>query len=820
MPIIFDRGVCCDLNETISREWLVTNGLGGYAAGTVAGVLTRMHHGLLVASPLDTAVPQLLLAKIDEEVVFDQRTYYLGTNEYRDGILNPSGFVHLETFRLEEGFPIFTYRLGGIDGIMLEKRIWMPRGSNTTCIQYRVLRTAGTYAHDLENRESSAQRRSEDQGSWDHINRTTTNGYTRHHGNTEAAQHAIALTLLPFSAYRPHDQPQYGNNDWHFQVYVHPAYDTHEGEQQQLTLPKGAAGCTIRAWDGAHPYHILAVGHPESQVTFIPTGVWYWSFLRRHDQAAGLPSTDDLYLPGVIRARLWPGEDAALTIIASAEELSEQMLSLNQLNLSYKRTVERQLNISHPQRYFGEGGETVQQLPVLPITINSDSFAQGEEFLRLLLQAGDHFLARRTSPRNDSVDTQFLLFNSVESFPLVFANYFNMEEHTRDTLIALPGLMLATGRYDEARRLLRGLARYFKQGMLPDRLPTPEHPLEENDYGSVDTTLWYFYSLDYYLRVAHDYKLLDELFPRLVECINYYIQGTCNGIGVDSSDGLLHAQRPGRALTWMNATINDVPITPRQGKPVEVNALWYHALSLMHEWSHYLHRTGRISYVTFSYQEQSLRCKQSFQQRFWYSSGNYLYDVIDGPDSNDTAFRPNQLLALSLRYPILDSEYRSIVLNLITQHLLTPLGLRTLAPYEPGYRGHLPGNLEDLQRALHQGSVWPWLIGPYVDAWLNVHGSSSILTLSAVQDRQLQQEHLKRLQHKGLAILESFRKQLSEGILGMIGSAFAGDAPHDGGYRVTSALSIGEILRVYNLFAQTDIGYSSQAFSIPIPTFR
>src|SRR6266567_2221053 len=184
------------------------------------------------------------------------------------------------------------------------------------------------------------------------------------------------------------------------------------------------------------------------------------------------------------------------------------------------------------------------------------------------------------------------------------------------------------------------------------------------------------------------------------------------------------------------------------------------------------------------------------------------------------AFRPNQLLALSLRYPILDSEYRSIVLNLITQHLLTPLGLRTLAPYEPGYRGHLPGNLEHLQRALHQGSVWPWLIGPYVDAWLNVHGSSSILTLSAVQDRQLQQEHLKRLQHEGLAILEPFRKQLSEGILGMIGSAFSGDAPHDGGYRVTSALSIGEILRVYNLFAQTDIGYSSQAFSIPTPTFR
>ena len=266
----------------------------------------------------------------------------------------------------------------------------------------------------------------------------------------------------------------------------------------------------------------------------------------------------------------------------------------------------------------------------------------------------------------------------------------------------------------------------------------------------------------------------------------------------------------------MNATVNDVPVTPRQGKPVEVNALWYHAPSLMHEWSQYLYRRGQINYTTLSYQELSLHCKQSFQQRFWYASGNYLYDVIDGPSSNDTAFRPNQLLALSLRYPVLDSEYRAGVLELISRHLLTPLGLRTLAPHEPGYLGHLQGNPEELQRSLHQGSVWPWLIGPYVDAWLNVCGSSPTLTLSEAQG----EEHLKQLQHKGLEILEPFRKQIEEGILGMIGSAFSGDAPHDGGYRAASALNTGEILRVYNLLAQADMGNSSRAFSIHMPTSR
>ena len=210
MSIAFDRSTCRDLNETISREWLITNGLGGYAAGTVAGVLTRMQHGLLVASTQDTA--QLLLAKIDEELVFDERKYYLGTNEYLDGTLNPAGFVHLENFRLEEGFPVFTYHLGGIDGIVLEKRIWMPRDNNTTYIQYRLLRT-----HDAGSTNGHT---SWDGSSGDHSVR----GSGRHWGNSqypEAAQRILSLTLLPFSAYRRFDQPQYGNNDWHFQVQVH-----------------------------------------------------------------------------------------------------------------------------------------------------------------------------------------------------------------------------------------------------------------------------------------------------------------------------------------------------------------------------------------------------------------------------------------------------------------------------------------------------------------------------------------------------------------------------------------------------------------------
>ena len=309
MSISLDRNICCDLNETIAREWLVTNGNGAYASGTVSGVLTRMEHGLLVANPPKSDIPHLFLAKIDEEIVFDQRTYYLGTNEYRDGTLNPSGFAHLETFRLEEDCAVFTYHLGGIDGIMLEKRIWMQQGHDTTYIQYRLLRTT--------SKDENGYRRSGFTGA---LSNNTNFAYESH----ELAQQPLTLTLLPFTAYRPSTHTQHGSNDWHFQVQ--PLDPNNNGTEQHSVLPEGVAGCTIRAWDNATPYTLLAVSQRESEATFIPTNVWYWNFLHRQDAAEGKPALDDLYLPGVIRAKLWPTEDATLTIVASTESLETQTL--------------------------------------------------------------------------------------------------------------------------------------------------------------------------------------------------------------------------------------------------------------------------------------------------------------------------------------------------------------------------------------------------------------------------------------------------------------------------------------------------------------
>ncbi|HEV7235256.1 MAG TPA: amylo-alpha-1,6-glucosidase [Ktedonobacteraceae bacterium] len=787
MPIAFDRGLCCDFNETISREWLITNGLGGYAAGTVSGALTRLQHGLLVASLRDSATPQLLLAKIDEEIVFDQRTYELGTNEYRDGTLNPAGFVHLEAFRLEEGFPVFTYHLGGIDGIVLEKRIWMPHGYNTTYIQYRVLRRT-----DASNVHSS----------------TTNRGFGRYYDYPEAAQQALSLTLLPFSAYRPCHQLQYGKNDWHFQVQVHSNGQQHsfqEGNREEqpepLTLPNGVTGCTIRATEGAVPYSLFVVGHPASQATFIPTGVWYWHFLRRHEKIAGRPAIDDLYLPGVIRAKLWAGEGTTLTVIATTEELSSLDFTLNQLNTSYKRSVESQRNLLLPQRYFGEGGETSHYLHTLPLSSAPDPHTSGEEYLRFLLQAADRFLVQRPIPSSEYATSSYL--RPVEKTPSVLSDYYGLAESTRDTLIALPGLTLVTGRHDEAYRILRHVARSFKQGLLPDRLPASGNTAVENDYNSVDTALWFFYALDHYLHTTRDYELLDELYQKLVDCIDWYRRGTLNGIQVDSDDGLLRAQQPGKALTWMNAHVNNTPVTPRQGKPVDVNALWYHALALMHEWSQRQVQVGHTSYTSSYYQEMAQRCQKSFQQRFWNASGGYLYDVIDGPEGDDAALRPNQLLALSLRYPVLEQEHRQQVFTIITQKLLTPYGLRTLSPDDTKYQGHLKEQHEEQQKALHQGSTWPWLIGPYIDALLNLSGSSPSAVASNRQGEEKYQKNYGQIfwWQQSLSTLDPSRKLFSEGVLGMIGGVYDGELPQQASYQVASVVSVGELLRVYNELA-------------------
>jgi glycogen debranching enzyme len=798
MTTTLDRSICSDLNETISREWLVTNGLGGYAAGTVAGALTRMQHGLLIAALPGAEIPQLLLAKIDEEVVFDQRTYYLGTNEYRDGTLNPAGFVHLESFCLEEGSPVFTYRLGGLSGITLEKRIWMPHGLNTTYIQYRV----------HHNMMSTGYRRNGSTGTLD-----SSPGRLRY---SDASQRTMTLTLLPFTAQRPYNIPQHGSNDRHFHVAIHQANElVRRDTYMSLSIaPHEIIGCTIQAGKNDYPYHILATGQYTSHVTFIPTGVWYWNFLHRCDLAAGLPATDDLYLPGVIRATfmLEPERTSSLTIIASCEKLSSLEFYPEEVTHSYNRSIERQRHFLskalRPRRYFGDSGEAVHahHLHILqshsPYTKNEEN----KEFLLNLLQGADRFVIKQvaTSDRYDPLHPG----HNKETVTSVLSSYYDLGLKTRETLIALPGLLLIPGYYTEARTILRQLARSLRGGLLPDRFPIYSEvngSLKECDYSNADGTLWLFYALDHYLQVTRDIPFLREIYFRLTESIDSYMYGTMNGIQIDARDGLLCAGCPGKALTWMNATVGGKPVTPRMGKPVEVNALWYNALSLLRSWSLLLQRQEAMPPFSPRYENVLQQCERSFGERFWNEAGDYLFDVVDGVHGNDAAIRPNQLFAFSLHYPVLHEDYRRSVFDVVTRHLLTAYGLRTLAPGDHDYLGHAGPRLEEQQRALHQGSTWIWLLGPYIEA---------MLSLPPAHSGRLEGLHSEYLWLRGKQLLEISKGRLNVGLLTMYDAVLDGDGPSSHCLDGASAMSTGEMLRIYDLLSRTQVSragrYSSK----------
>jgi predicted glycogen debranching enzyme len=275
--------------------------------------------------------------------------------------------------------------------------------------------------------------------------------------------------------------------------------------------------------------------------------------------------------------------------------------------------------------------------------------------------------------------------------------------------------LLCTGRYSEARGLLKAFATYTHEGLIPNRFPDKS---EAPEYNTADATLWMFYALNSYTSTTHDWSLVKELYPTLKDIIEWHKRGTLYSIGVDHADGLLHAGAPGVQLTWMDAKVNDWVVTPRRGKPVEVNALWYCALRCMESWA------MRLSYDALEYGQLLTQVRENFARRFWYQEGGYLYDVVDVDGvagQNDASLRPNQLFAASLTTHLLNEEQTRSMLQKVTDHLLTPMGLRTLSPDDPGYHNHFNGKREERDGTYHQGAVWPWLIGPYVDVHLRLY---------------------------------------------------------------------------------------------------
>jgi predicted glycogen debranching enzyme len=676
--LALDSATLHDLDADLEREWLVTNGLGGYALGSVCGATTRSYSGLLVAAvrpPVDRAV---LVTKFDEVVTLhDGTALALGTNEYADGTIYPRGYEFLAAFALEGSLPRWTFDLG--QGATLEKRIWMEHGSNITFVQYCYV--------------------------------------------ADSAASPVMLALTPFCLDRDHHSVTQGAEDWHFLVDAAPA------------------ACTVRAFAGAMPYHLIA--GPTAR--FTASGEWNWHIFHRQEHARGLPDSEDAYMPGCFEVTLAPGETATLAL--SAEATLPAMLA------ALGGPQHEAICIAALDR---------EQAREAALLAQADTAAHGDElFTRLALAADQFIVARSDAERAEQPETQVT----------VIAGYPWFTDWGRDTMIALPGVTLTTRRYAEARGLLRTFARYVNQGMLPNRFPDGSTAPE---YNTVDATLWYFHAISAYVDATQDWSLLDDLFPLLADIIEWHVRGTRYGIGVDPADGLLRAGASGMQLTWMDAKVGDWVVTPRRGKPVEVNALWYHALRLMGFWSRWLHRDAS------RYDTLCAAVEQHFLPRFWYAAGGYLYDVVDvegEAGAVDWSLRPNQLVALALAKPLIPEAQALSIMEIAERELLTPLGLRTLAPNDPRYQGAYGGDQQARDAAYHQGTVWPWLLGVYTDACISVYGDSG-----RMDDR-----------------LKPFMAHLSVAGLGSISEIVQGNPPFAPCGCPAQAWSVAELLRVSSL---------------------
>ena len=673
MVLQFGRDICGNLASAEQREWLVTNGIGGYACGTLAGLLTRHYHGLLVAAlkpPLDRT---LLCTKLDEQATYRGQSYQLHTNRWANATVDPQGYRHIERFTLEGTIPTWTYAFGDA---LLKKRIWMEQGSNTTYVSYCLNRGSAPVVLSLKALVN----------------------YRNHHNSTRS-------------------------QDWTMQV---------------RTIPHGAE---ITAFAGATPFYVFA-DRGICQLAH----TWYQGYDLAVERYRGIDPYDEHLHVATFEVEL--SVEQSLTVVASTEQPETiQLEGAIKRQRGYEQSL---LGHWYSARYL-----SAKQAPL---------------WLEQLVLAADQFVVAR----------------AVEGEPdgkTVIAGYPWFGDWGRDTMIALPGLAIATGRPEIARPILSTFAKYLDQGMLPNLFPeagaTPE-------YNTVDAILWYFEAIRVYHSVTHDCLLLEELFPALAEVIQWHQRGTRYNIHLDS-DGLIYAGETGVQLTWMDAKVGDWVVTPRVGKPVEINALWYNALLTMARFADLLGVSGD------DYRALAEQTRIGFQ-RFWHDDLGYCYDVLDGPDGHDTSLRPNQIFAVAfpaadcwkpnicitksvnncvLGPPLLSDPQQRAVVGQVAGQLLTSYGLRSLAPHHSGYSGHYGGDPVQRDGHYHQGTTWGWLIGPFVQAYLQVYSNPT----------------------SARSFLEPMADHLRDGCIGTLSEIFDGDVPMSPRGAFAQAWSVAEVLR-------------------------
>jgi predicted glycogen debranching enzyme len=358
----------------------------------------------------------------------------------------------------------------------------------------------------------------------------------------------------------------------------------------------------------------------------------------------------------------------------------------------------------------------------------------------------------------------------------VIAGYHWFTDWGRDTMISLEGLAITTGRFHEAAWILRTFAHYVRDGLIPNMFPEGRN---EGLYHTADASLWFFHAVHRYIEATNDHETLAALLPVLRGIVDHHMQGTKFGIAVDHRDGLLRQGAEGYQLTWMDAKVGDWVVTPRRGKAVEINALWFNALKLLEGWL----RDAKDGAAADALAQHAERARESFNARFWNPAHEYLFDVIDTPEgADDPALRPNQIFSISLPHPVLARDRWEPVLNIVERELLTPVGLRSLSRGHRDYKAKYYGDLRSRDAAYHQGTVWGWLIGPFIDAWLKVHPEDP-------KDAR--------------KFLEGFVPHLNEACVGSISEVFDAEPPFTPRGCIAQAWSVAEVVRCFALTADT-----------------
>lgn len=642
------------------REWLLTNGLGSYASGSISGANTRRYHGLFVAALDPPTSRTLLFSRVDEYLDGEN----ISTNLWTPDVVSPRGYEKINAF-FNQPCPVWVLELA--DCYLVKMVFMLP------------LKQEAYLLYAIENKEGH-----------------------------ESAEHLLDLHILAND--RDYHGDTHGNGSWQFMHYA---------DKNRLS---------IRATEDAHQWHLQHDGG-----LWNADSNWYDGYYFPRELERGLTDREDCFHPGFLRFKLAGGDSKLLVAsLEPLEEVPETRKALGELLKHQDNLLKQAGNPDHP-------------------------------VLKQLVLASDAFLVRRDSSNSQSV----------------IAGYHWFSDWGRDSMISLPGLTLATGRLDEARQVLQTYQSYLSQGMIPNNFPDAGN---EPAYNTIDATFWWVWSLKKYLQASKDKDFIRQALPSLEAVLEAHVNGTRFNIKMDAKDGLLSGGSDGAQLTWMDAKVGEEIVTPRRGKPVEINALWYMFLKTLAEFTAEL----RAEKDAAAYFELAEKCKQGFSAAFWNSERNCLFDVINYDGSKDASVRPNQIFAISLSEDLLSHEQAVKVLQVVENELLTPFGLRSLSCKDPEYKGSYftgkrSSNQWERDHRYHQGTVWPWLLGHWIDARLSVWGTND-------ENLALVKAQLALLLHHHLPF---------EAGLGFVSEIFDGDSPHKAQGCIAQAWSVAELLRAF-----------------------